>query len=67
MPQLRITLGKDGKVVAEGVGDTGENCLEKTKFLEKLFGEVENRELKPEYFAEGEVKLRDSLPEGYCG
>ena len=48
--KIEYRIGKDGKItetVLEGV--SGEQCLELTREIEDRLGEVENRELLPEY------------------
>ena len=66
--QVKIKLFKDGRVVVEGLGDSGGACLQKIEFLDKIFGSPETRELKPEYYeTEDGITLSDSVPSGWCG
>jgi hypothetical protein len=69
MPKtVRIRNYPDGRVVAEVEGVKGSECTELTKFLDELFGEPENRDLKQSYY-DGEITDLDCdiLPEGHCG
>ena len=69
MIKVVITLGKDGSIKKEVFGAHGPVCKEKAKFLDELYGEPVETELKPEYY-EGETEsetICDQLPNGYCG
>ena len=65
-----ITLGKDGSVKTEAFGFKGASCQEKTKFLEKIFGEAKAT-LKPSFYEEDTESEKDiivnGLPSGHCG
>ena len=70
MKKTKIILGKDGSIKAEGFGYTGGECIKKVEFLEKLFGSVDKRELKPEFYEEKETNTlldTNGLPSGWCG
>lgn len=46
--EVKITIGKDGKVKIDAEGFTGEGCKDLTKVLEEKLG-VESSVKKPEY------------------
>ncbi|MEM9540821.1 MAG: DUF2997 domain-containing protein [Cyanobacteria bacterium P01_E01_bin.42] len=57
--KIEYRIGKDGKItetVLEGV--SGEQCLELTREIEERLGEVEDRELLPEYEAESQTVVQ---------
>ena len=45
MKQMRIRIGKDGKVRLAVEGATGSECLDFTRLFEQAVGEVEKREM----------------------
>ena len=49
MKKITITLHKDGTQKMEVTGARGQACTEFTSELEKRLGQVEDRQLKPEY------------------
>jgi hypothetical protein len=53
--EFEIIIGPDGKISIDIKGASGKSCIELTEFLEKALGEVEDRQLKPEYYTQ-EVK-----------
>ncbi len=57
MPEIKLTFEWDGKTVhKETEGFVGNECIEKTEFIEKAFGnKTENREMKSEYYQDTEV------------
>ena len=65
MPKVVITITKNGQVKREAFGFTGASCIDKTSFLDSVFGEANKTELKDEYYQEEIVD--DFLPSGYCG
>jgi hypothetical protein len=65
MPRVEITITKDGKIKREAFGFTGSACLEKTAFLDDLFGIPVEDELKDEYYEESIVS--SGVPSGWCG
>jgi hypothetical protein len=49
--ELEITISPDGEVTVRVRCVKGQSCVDETKFLEAaLGGEVESRELTPEYY-----------------
>lgn len=46
---IEIKIDKTGKVFLEVSGTKGKQCLALTKDLEKILGEVEKRDFKPEF------------------
>ena len=56
---IEIKIDKEGKVFLEVSGVSGKKCLELTKELEKSLGEVESRELKPEF--DDEDMMEDNI------
>lgn len=66
MPRLEITLGKDGGIKVDVIGEEGDHCQEATKFLDELFGKAVEAQLKPEYYTT--VLNKDKLlGGGLCG
>ncbi len=65
MPRLEITLGKDGSIKADVIGEEGDACTEVIKFLDDLYGEAVETQLKPEYYSK--VLNKDKLTSGFCG
>ena len=63
--KVEITLDKDGGIKVEAFGFVGSSCEEATKFLEELYGEALEKELKEEYWQD--ETLGAHLPSGYCG
>jgi len=61
-----VRLGKDGSVKVEAEGFVGRSCEEATKFLDELFGQPTDRQLKSEYYQD-EQTICNCLPSGYCG
>lgn len=66
MKQIKIILGKDGTVSAEAEGFEGNSCDDATAFLDKLFGNPSDKELKAEYY-QANSELVGPLPSGFCG
>jgi hypothetical protein len=54
--KIEYRIGKDGKVVETVLQATGEGCIEATSGIEQVLGQVEARQLLPEY-DEGEESL----------
>jgi hypothetical protein len=48
--QIEYKIGKDGKIYERVINASGNSCLETTEDLEKALGEIESRELLPEYY-----------------
>ncbi|MBE9128972.1 MULTISPECIES: DUF2997 domain-containing protein [unclassified Coleofasciculus] len=57
--KIEYRIGKDGKITETVIGATGSSCTETTKGLEKALGEVDDRELLPDYY-EGEETITSS-------
>jgi hypothetical protein len=66
MPRVEITITKDGKIKREAFDFKGAACLQKTAFLDDLFGEPVESEVKDEYYQE-EDNISNGLPSGWCG
>ena len=47
--KTRYSLRKDGKLVIEVIEGQGPDCLERTRSIERRFGKVVERTLKPEH------------------
>ncbi|MBW4473095.1 MAG: DUF2997 domain-containing protein [Stenomitos rutilans HA7619-LM2] len=47
--KIEYRIGKDGKVTETVLNGKGETCMLATEGLERSLGEVESRELLPEY------------------
>jgi hypothetical protein len=52
--KIEYRIGKDGKVTETVLNGTGESCISATESLEQSLGEVESRELLPEYDGDGD-------------
>ena len=49
-PELEIVITPQGKIEIEVKGVQGPGCKDLTRALENALGEVDARELKPEYY-----------------
>ncbi len=49
--RIEYRIGKDGKVTETVIGATGTGCVEATAAIEAGLGNVDTRELLPEYAA----------------
>jgi hypothetical protein len=65
MATVRIKLSKDGGIKVDAEGFVGASCEQATGFLDKLFGDAERKDYKPEYWMD--AVIGDELPEGHCG
>lgn len=65
MPRVEITLGNDGSIKAEAFGFEGSSCQDATKFLDELFGEAEETQLKDEFYMK--TFSKGCLTNGFCG
>lgn len=52
--KIEYRIGKDGKVTESVLNGKGENCTLATEGLERSLGEVESRDLLPEYYDDAE-------------
>jgi hypothetical protein len=57
--KIEYRIGKDGKVIETVLDATGTHCTLATANLEEALGEVESRELLPEYYETEETELTD--------
>jgi hypothetical protein len=48
--KIEYRIGKDGKIIETVLNGNGESCLLATEGLERSLGEVESRDLLPEYY-----------------
>lgn len=55
-PQVVFTVFGDGTYKMEVRGVTGPDCLKVTEDLEKLLPELQERQLKDEYFEQPEIE-----------
>ena len=58
--EMEITIDRDGNVKVRVRGVKGAECVEFTKWLEEGLGEVEKRELTPDYY-EGQAGIDTSI------
>lgn len=58
--KVEYRIGKDGKIVETVLNGTGESCTETTAPMEKALGEVQSRELLPEYYQTDENIITES-------
>lgn len=54
--KIEYRISKDGKITETVIGAIGTSCTETTQGIEADLGEVESRELLPEYY-EGEESI----------
>lgn len=54
--QVEYRIGKDGKITERVINATGDSCTLTTSGVEQALGDVEGRELLPEYY-DGEENL----------
>jgi Protein of unknown function (DUF2997) len=57
--QIEYRIGKDGKIIETVLNASGPSCTETTAAIEQILGQVESRELLPEYHADSEVLVTD--------
>ncbi len=58
MTEVKVTIKPDGTVIYEVEGSSGPSCVELTDFIDQM-GDLENRELKPEYYeSEEHINIR---------
>lgn len=53
--KIEYRIGKDGKIRETVLQATGNHCTETTAAIEQALGQVESRELLPEYYADDAV------------
>ncbi|MBG0744853.1 MAG: DUF2997 domain-containing protein [Cylindrospermopsis raciborskii KL1] len=53
--RIEYRINKEGKIIEKVLNATGSNCIETTKHIETLLGQVETRELLPEYHQQPET------------
>lgn len=56
--KIEYRIGKDGKVTETVLNGKGETCVLATEGLERSLGEVESRDLLPEYSDDPETAVR---------
>ena len=65
--ELVIEIDQEGKgITVEVRGETGQQCLASTSFLEQVLGETVTRKFKPEYYigktrCQGKIVMRDRV------
>lgn len=52
--RIEYRIGKDGKIKETVIDGSGASCTEATAPIESALGEVENKELLPEYYQDSE-------------
>lgn len=57
--RIEYRIGKDGKIVETVIGASGSSCTQATSDLEQALGQVDTRELLPEYYEDSETSLTD--------
>lgn len=55
--KIEYRIGKDGKVTETVLNGKGETCIVAVEGLERSLGEVESRELLPEYYDDAEIGI----------
>jgi Protein of unknown function (DUF2997) len=48
--KIEYRIGKDGKIVETVINGSGTNCMNATSDIEQALGEIESRELLPQYY-----------------
>lgn len=56
MQELEIAISPSGEVKIEVKGVKGDGCLELTRGLEQSLGQVEDRQLKSEYYEQNQQR-----------
>lgn len=59
--QIEYQIGKDGKITETVLGGSGTSCTTATETLEAALGNIEQRELLPQYYEEAEVVTSETL------
>jgi TusA-related sulfurtransferase len=59
--RIEYQIGKDGKITERVIDASGNSCLQPTQALEKALGEIESRELLPEYYEGEEILTTDNI------
>ncbi|NER21202.1 MAG: DUF2997 domain-containing protein [Symploca sp. SIO1C2] len=54
--KIEYRIGKDGKITETVINGTGTGCTNTTSEIEKALGEIDERELLPEYY-EGDESI----------
>lgn len=65
MAKVEILLGNDGSIKSEAFDFKGDDCLKATEFLNELYDDPEEVELKDEFHLKAEA--RGLVTNGYCG
>lgn len=61
--KVRIRIGLDGRTQFKVEGGQGADCIDFTRALEQAVGNVEKRELTPDYHDAATEPVRDELKE----
>jgi len=59
--RIEYQIGKDGKITERVIDASGNSCLQPTQLLEEALGEIESRELLPEYYEGEEILTTDNI------
>ncbi|NET58745.1 MAG: DUF2997 domain-containing protein [Symploca sp. SIO2E6] len=60
--KIEYRIGKDGKITETVINGSGAGCTNTTSEIEKALGEIDDRELLPEYY-EGAESLTTTSTE----
>ncbi|NER93925.1 MAG: DUF2997 domain-containing protein [Symploca sp. SIO1B1] len=60
--KIEYRIGKDGKITETVINATGTGCTDTTSEIEKALGEIDERELLPEYY-EGDENITTASTE----
>ncbi|NEP56182.1 MAG: DUF2997 domain-containing protein [Symploca sp. SIO2G7] len=60
--KIEYRIGKDGKITETVINGSGDGCINTTSEIEKALGEIDERELLPEYY-EGTESLTTTSTE----
>jgi hypothetical protein len=59
--QLKVLVGKDGKLTLSVTGSTGPQCVSLTEFLENEMGEVLERQKTESYYQSAHIHTAHSV------
>lgn len=64
--RIEVILKKDGSFKVEAYGFDGAECVEKAKFIQRLYGDAKSIGFKESFYRTGEAEM-NGLPSGHCG
>jgi hypothetical protein len=62
MPKfIDIEIDEEGKIKIETEGFVGKECIKESQFIKDLLGTEKSRKLKPVYFIEKPLKVKNTI------